>query len=774
VKFFYADTMDVVDLNYDFIANYRSPERDRHMDGAYPHELLVSPPYDGMLISRAAIGGDGRTNHYTQGQRFRLTREGARKFLRFPYKGYNGPPEDYPIMGDCGSYSYINLEKPLYSVDEIVDFYDSCGFTHGVSPDHIILGMNPKWDNARLCPEYIASRAAYTVNSAKIFMNMCKKRKVQFIQVGAVQGWSPKSYAKYANELVEHGYEYLGFGGLSKKLVHDIYDVVAEVRCKIPSHIKVHIFGFNRFRDLDRFHGLDITSFDSTSPLLRAFKDGRDNYFAPDGKHYSAFRVRQLHEKKLKKRIQSGNIDMNIVAKYEKVCHENLRGYARDEVSLNVVLDYLCQYEKLISPSANSREYYRRTLLGKPWEKCPCNICKTIGIDVMIFGGINRNKRRGFHNLYVFHEKLKGVRKMNVIRVPCIKTRQNNENYIFSFVANGKDISKFASISRIKRDNMKLVGYQRPEIEEHIGDIKSYLESRDAMLPNSLVVAFNKKLTFIKESCVCSYSTLGTLEIPVGGEEKVGWIVDGQQRAAALRGLSKDSFPVSIVGFESKGDKEEREQFVFVNNTRPLPKSLVYELLPSIGTSVPPKLKKRQKAYRLLERLNLDPDSPLYNRIKTVTSRHLGTANIKDLSILKMIENSMGNGILNKYNDGVEEPLKILKNYWSAVKEYYGKAWGMPPKQSRLTHGAGIISMGYIMDSISYRLSERWSVVPVRIFLKELDLLGKEIPWIDGRWSFSNNMVLPWNEIQNTNKHIDLVTNYLIRKYKSNCKRVNQ
>jgi DGQHR domain-containing protein len=773
MKFFFADTMDTVDPNYDFVANYRSPGRDRNKDGAYPHELLASPPYDGMLISRAAVGEAGRTHHYSQGQRFRLTREGAREFLRFPYKGYNGSPEDYPIMGDCGSFSYINLEKPLYGVEDTIDFYESCGFTHGVSPDHIILDMNPKWDNARLCPEYIASRASYTINSAKIFMNMCKKRRVKFVPVGAVQGWSPKSYAKYANELVEHGYEYLGFGGLTKKTTKAIYDVIAEVRCKISSSIKIHIFGFNRFKDLERFNGLNITSFDSTSPLMRAFKDKIDNYFVPEGKHYSAFKVRQLHERKLKKRIQSGDINMEVVAKHNRVCHENLRAYAQGDASLEVVLDSLCNYEKHISPNVNNREDYRRTLLGKPWEKCPCKICKNIGIDVMIFGGLNRNKRRGFHNLYVFHEKLKGVRKMKVIRVPCIKTRQNNENNIFSFVANGKDISKFASISRIKRENMKLVGYQRPEIEEHINDIKSYLERRDAMLLNSLVIAFNKKLNFI-ENGICPHGTLGTLEIPVGGEEKVGWIVDGQQRAAALRGLNRDIFPVPVVGFESKGDKEEREQFVFVNNTRPLPKSLVYELLPSIGTSVPPKLKKRQKAYRLLERLNLDQDSPLYTRIKTITSRHLVTANIKDLSVLKMIENSMENGILNKYNDGVEEPLKILKNYWSAVKEYYDLAWSMPPKQSRLTHGAGIISMGYIMDSISFRLSEHWSVVPKQTFLKELDLLGREIPWTEGRWVFSNDMVLPWNEIQNTNKHIDLVANYLIRKYKSNCKLVNQ
>ena len=44
---------------------------------------------------------------------------------------------------------------------------------------------------------------------------------------------------------------------------------------------------------------------------------------------------------------------------------------------------------------------------------------------------------------------------------------------------------------------------------------------------------------------------------------------------------------------------EEQEQFMLVNNSKPLPKSLVYELLPAIENEVPPKLRKRGQAYIL-------------------------------------------------------------------------------------------------------------------------------------------------------------------------------
>lgn len=41
--------------------------------------------------------------------------------------------------------------------------------------------------------------------------------------------------------------------------------------------------------------------------------------------------------------------------------------------------------------------------------KCGCEICKKIGVEVMIFRGANRNKRRGFHSTKMFYEKLKEI-----------------------------------------------------------------------------------------------------------------------------------------------------------------------------------------------------------------------------------------------------------------------------------------------------------------------------------------------------------------------------
>ena len=47
-----------------------------------------------------------------------------------------------------------------------------------------------------------------------------------------------------------------------------------------------------------------------------------------------------------------------------------------------------------------------RTLQDRPWKRCDCAICRDVGVEVIIFRGSNRNKRRGFHNLGVYHRHL--------------------------------------------------------------------------------------------------------------------------------------------------------------------------------------------------------------------------------------------------------------------------------------------------------------------------------------------------------------------------------
>lgn len=48
---------------------------------------------------------------------------------------------------------------------------------------------------------------------------------------------------------------------------------------------------------------------------------------------------------------------------------------------------------------------YEKTLRNEPWRECSCPICSEYGIEVAIFRGNNRNRRRGFHNTRKFYDE---------------------------------------------------------------------------------------------------------------------------------------------------------------------------------------------------------------------------------------------------------------------------------------------------------------------------------------------------------------------------------
>ncbi|MGE0490462.1 MAG: DGQHR domain-containing protein DpdB [Vulcanimicrobiota bacterium] len=362
------------------------------------------------------------------------------------------------------------------------------------------------------------------------------------------------------------------------------------------------------------------------------------------------------------------------------------------------------------------------------------------------------------------------------LRLPALEISQGSGRRIYSFAADGKMLPLFTTISRIHRDDeSQIQGYQRPEVRSHIGEIKTYLESENPMIPNAIVVAFDSRVSFepMKGGLEGEHSRMGTLVIPVDetlpDEEKPGWIVDGQQRAAAIREAQVESFPLSINAFIAKDATEQREQFILVNSTKPLPKGLIYELLPTTEARLPSLLQRRRFPALLVDRLNHDEDSPMVGMIKTPTTPE---GLIKDNSILKMLENSLTDGALYRFRDpatgegDAETMLALLKNFWTAVAEVFGFAWSLPPRRSRLVHGAGITALGFVMDAIADRYRSD-GVPTVEQFAADLEPLVDICRWTDGYWDFGPGAQRKWNEIQNTSKDIQLLANHLLVQYKS-------
>jgi DGQHR domain-containing protein len=357
------------------------------------------------------------------------------------------------------------------------------------------------------------------------------------------------------------------------------------------------------------------------------------------------------------------------------------------------------------------------------------------------------------------------------LSLPALEVRQGKHT-LYSFAVDGKQLHQFTAISRIKRsDEGSVLGYQRPEILQHVRQIREYLETADPLLPNAVVVAFNERVRFAPSSRNSAYCRAGTLVIPFGGADadKVGWLVDGQQRAAALREANTGPFAVCVVGFVAKSAQQQRDQFLLVNSTKPLPRGLLYELLPETDALVPDTLRKYRLPSVLLDRLNHDEDSPLRSQVRTPTCPD---GVVKDSSVLKMLANSLSNGGLFLFRDGrtgehdVEGMLRLLKDYWSAVACVFADAWCKPPRESRLSGGPGIIALGFVMDCIVDR--HHHLGLPSRAqFQADLEALKPVCRWTGGLWDFGPGRQRKWNELQNTPQDVRLLAQYLTAQYQA-------
>ena len=212
MKFYFPDSQDQVSPTYDFMHDEHSPLRVRQRDDKYAHEVLTAPAYDGVLVSKAIVDGSIKgVGKYSMPQRQRLYRLGVRGFFRLP--------EHIETLGDCGAFNYVNEPEPPYSVHEVLDFYEQCGFDAGVSVDHVILGFRRDLSDA---PDEWKERRRISLTLAEKFKAAAEERDSSLQLLGAAQGWDPASYADSVRQLQDIGYDRIALGGMVPLKTTDI------------------------------------------------------------------------------------------------------------------------------------------------------------------------------------------------------------------------------------------------------------------------------------------------------------------------------------------------------------------------------------------------------------------------------------------------------------------------------------------------------------------------------------------------------------------------
>ena len=367
------------------------------------------------------------------------------------------------------------------------------------------------------------------------------------------------------------------------------------------------------------------------------------------------------------------------------------------------------------------------------------------------------------------------------IRRRALRVEQCKGHPLYLFCLTGDEMLSLADISRVSRDDAgTLIGYQRAEVKRHVQDIVDYLNSDQVLFPNSIILAVSSRIKFVAgrgprigDGLVVS----GTLEIPVprDKERKPAWIVDGQQRVLAISKSKRRNLPVPVNAFVADDIEIQRDQFLRVNNTRPLPRGLITELLPEVSTTLPANLEAKKIPSAVCELLNSNENSPFYQLIRraSLSSESKKNAIISDTSIITIIQESLStpSGCLFPYRnlatgetdfDGI---WKILIAYWTAVKFTFPEAWGKQPAKSRLMHGAGLRAMGRLMDRVMASVDPQ-SPHALAHVKHELQVIAPVCRWTSGRWSELGD--LQCNELQNVPRHIRMLSSFLVRAYVQN------
>ncbi len=355
--------------------------------------------------------------------------------------------------------------------------------------------------------------------------------------------------------------------------------------------------------------------------------------------------------------------------------------------------------------------------------------------------------------------------KGEAISVRALRTRQGPDIDVFAFFLPGDRVAQIADISRLRRGEGQLDGFQRKEIRAHVSEIADFLSQGPVLFPNAIILALSPQVRFklsrgpaAEDEPVRS----GELQIPVRPEgQRAAWIVDGQQRSLALARAKHRDQQVPVIAFVSGDLETQRAQFILVNKAKPLPPRLIDELLPSMSIALPRALKARQLPSALCTALSDHPDSPLRGLIKRESQGVGSAAVVMDTALTTAIAaNLKPAGALGAYDpdSGLDAAFQALCLYWSAVRNTFPDAWARPPGESRLMHSAGIQAMGALMDPIWTRADATEN--PAAEVGAALARLAPRCRWTEGHWE---GLGWAWNDVQATSKHIKGLSEHLLR-----------
>src|SRR5262249_48796549 len=136
-------------------------------------------------------------------------------------------------------------------------------------------------------------------------------------------------------------------GGMVPLKTLEIREVLGAVNEVRRPGTTFHLLGVTRTESMPEFADRGVSSFDSTSPLRRAFKDEKHNYYTFDGA-YAAIRIPQIEgNPKLERAIRAGRISQPEARALEQACLKTMARLDRGDASVDETLDVLTRFDQL-------------------------------------------------------------------------------------------------------------------------------------------------------------------------------------------------------------------------------------------------------------------------------------------------------------------------------------------------------------------------------------------------------------------------------------------
>ena len=266
----------------------------------------------------------------------------------------------------------------------------------------------------------------------------------------------------------------------------------------------------------------------------------------------------------------------------------------------------------------------------------------------------------------------------NWIVRPAIAVTLNVPTSFYAFSLSASKLRKIAYVSVRTRNNPE-EGIERNLSQRRCKNIGIYVQSKDALFPNSIVIALEDTARFEPAGS----GQCGTIYVPL--EPSQALILDGQHRLYGFDHAKGKDMDLLVVAFLNIPSEMKAHIFRMINGEqKPVSRSLVYDLL-DLDTSTASF--EEERAHALVKELDRDERSPFYRDIQMTGKRKEGF--ISQASLITYLKPYLRkNGLFKRPEySAFNGQHALLCDYFKAVQDTFPSDWANPSSILSKTSG---------------------------------------------------------------------------------------